>query len=87
MDAQQLEALKKAHKTLGNCLDGSCDHHGVGKCMAQIKSAHSTMGGIIGSEEADATENEKYAAISANDPGLIQKTVRAIYSASPVCVD
>lgn len=87
MDAQQVEVLKKAHKTLGNCLDGSCDHRGVGKCMAQMKASHSTMGGILDAEPGLTPENEKYAAISKDDPNIIQKSISTIRSAEPVRVD
>ena len=58
MDAQQLEALKKAHKKMSNCLDGSCDHRGVSKCMDQIRASHSTMGGILGAEEGLERDRE-----------------------------
>jgi len=89
MDTQQLEELRKAHKRLGACLDGSCDHRGVGKCMAQMKASHSTMGGILDSEAGlgDGTENEKFAKLSKDDPNIISKTIRAIRSSAPVSVD
>ncbi len=89
MDTKTLKELKTLHDQIGKCLNGNCSHDGVGKCLSKIGSAHSAMGMIIDREPGlgDTTENEKYAAISANDPGVIQKTVRAIYSASPVHVD
>jgi len=89
MDIKNLRALKDLHDQIGKCLNGNCSHNGVSKCLSKIGSAHSAMGTIIDHEPGlgDTTENEKYAAISANDPGIIQKTIQAIYSSNPVLVD
>ena len=89
MDTKTLKELKNLHDQIGKCLNGNCSHDGVGKCLSKIGSAHSAMGTIIDHEPGlgDTTENEKYAAISANDPGIIQKTIQAIYSSNPVLVD
>jgi len=89
MDTKNLRALKDLHDDMGKCLSGYCNHNGIGKCLSKIGSAHSAMGTIIDHEPGlgDTTENEKYAAIDANDPGVIQKTFQAIYSSDPVLVE
>ncbi len=50
---------KAAHDSMGDCLNGKCDHKGVAKCAEAIKDAHEKMTKHFDSSPADGEAAKK----------------------------
>jgi hypothetical protein len=86
--------MVEAHREIGKCLTGKCDHKSLGKCMDKIADAHKAMAGEL-EEDAEKAARQlkgdltiaKFNAIDHKDPDRVRKAASVIGSAEPILID